>query len=65
MSDKTKLDLIRQMIDNHFEFFSSSDDAKNSAALEVLLDSIYTILYYDGDEKEEGCGGCSCHGASA
>ena len=59
MSENTKLNLIRQLIDNHYEFFSSSDDAKNSAALEVLIDSIFTILQYEGDDDR------CCHCAEA
>ena len=55
MSDKTKLSLISRLIDNHYEFFSSADDAKNSAALEVLVDSIFTILQYDGDDDNRCC----------
>lgn len=58
MSDKTKIALISQLIDNHYEFFSSSDDTKNSAALEVVLDAIFTILNFEGDEEEGCC--CKC-----
>lgn len=64
MSDKNKLGLVKQLIDNYYEFFSTTDDAKNGDRLEVVLDSIYTILTWE-DGADDNCGGCSCHGASA
>lgn len=64
MNDKAKLNLIQQLIDNHYEFLSSADDAKNSASLEATIDAISVILSYE-DDSGETCSCCTCGSAEA
>jgi len=60
MSDKTKLKLIVQLIDNYYELFSSSDNASNAAHMASTLDAIFTIAWLNEDEEEGNK--CSCSG---
>ena len=50
MSDKAKLAIISEIISHYYEFFSTSDDARNVAALEAILDAIDTVIRYDEED---------------
>ena len=61
MSDKTKLELIRIMVNDFFEFYLAVSD-KDSVAAEVYLSNINAILDYNGAEEEACC--CDCQRGS-
>ena len=47
-----KLGLIKNMADDYMEFGGYSDDAKNSASLDQLLNCTWAVLLFKGSD---GC----------
>ena len=60
MTDTEKIKIMYKMYCDVLEFC----DWKEHGTLDALLNCMSTIMEYE-PEKKDGCGGCSCHGASA
>lgn len=50
MTDKQKLELIREMILDYFEYSADADENRSSA--EALLCAVYTVVRFGEDEKK-------------
>lgn len=62
MTDRVKLDLIGTFVSHYYEFMGSTDDAKNLAALEAVVDIIDTIISYEDSNDTLDGSACSCSG---
>ena len=58
MSDECKIKIVRQMIQNYYEFLFSDDSVCNSATLEALISDIDVVLGYEPENAKA----CSCSG---
>lgn len=50
MTDKTKLELIREMILDYFEYSADADE--NRSCAEALLCAVYTVVCFGNDAEK-------------
>ncbi len=64
MTDSVKLGLVKELVENYYDMFSSLDDARNGIALDVVLSCINTIVWFE-EKCETAQGTCETEAAKA